>query len=382
MIAKNNTVGLITAILVFMICSACSEGQKRDNPGDQITHEEVKASQRPTKFEVDPFWPKRLPNHWILGEVAGIATDANDHVWILQRPGSLDERVKWAMQNPKSAECCVEAPSVIEFDQEGNVIQAWGNPDTTQPWITFEHGIFVDQKGNVWIGGISPDHVVLKFSNKGELLLQIGEYGHTNGSNDTRLLGGPTEMAVDAEANEVYVADGYNNRRVIVFDATSGIYKRHWGAYGDVPDDDELPAYNLDGPPAKSFRSPVHAVKLSNDDLVYIADRANNRIQVFNKDGSFVKEGFVANQTLGPGAVWDIELSSDPNQTYMYIADGMNMKVWVLNRSSLEIIGSFGYGGRNAGEFGWVHNLAMDSKGNLYTSEVNPGKRIQKFKPI
>jgi sugar lactone lactonase YvrE len=169
---------------------------------------------------------------------------------------------------------------------------------------------------------------------------------------------------------------------VIVFDATTGQYKRHWGAYGEVPNDGELPAYNPNDPPIKSFRSAVHSIGLSNDNLVYVADRANNRIQVFGKDGSFIKESFIAKETLGSGAVWDIELSPDPNQTYMYIADGMNMKVWILDRLSLAVVGSFGHGGRNAGQFGWIHNLAMDSKGNLYTSEVRPGKRIQKFKPV
>ncbi len=202
------------------------------------------------------------------------------------------------------------------------------------------------------------------------------------GSNDTTNLSGPADIAVDKEANEVYIADGYGNRRIIVFDATSGYYKRHWGAYGELPHNDELPAYNPEDQPLKSFRNPVHAVRISNDNLVYVADRVNNRVQVFNKDGTFVTESFVAKETLGSGAVWDIDLSPDPNQTYMYVAGGMNMKVWILNRSNLEVIGSFGYGGRNAGQFGWVHNVAMDSKGNLYTTEVKPGKRIQKFRPV
>ncbi len=379
---SKETVRFISAIFVIMICSMCSDGPKQGNPEEQKSKVEIYYSQKPTKFEVDPTWPKRLPNNWILGEVAGIATDANDHIRILQRPGTLNNREKGAMQDPQTAECCIAAPSVIEFDQEGNVIQAWGNPDTTRRWITVEHGIFVDQEENVWVGGSFGDHVVLKFSNSGEMLLQIGKYGHTNGSNDTELLGAPAEMAVDLEVNEVYVADGYLNRRVIVFDATSGSYKRHWGAYGDAPNDEKLPDYNPNDQPLKSFRSPVHSVKLSKDNLVYLADRVNNRIQVFKKDGSFVKEAFVAKKTLGSGAVWDIELSSDPNQTYMYIADGMNMKVRILNRANLEVIGTFGHGGRNAGQFGWVHNVAMDSKGNLYTAEVEPGKRIQKFRPV
>ncbi|GJM29171.1 MAG: hypothetical protein DHS20C17_18060 [Cyclobacteriaceae bacterium] len=372
---------LLSVIPGMMIFSTCSDSPKLNSPENETTYHQVDGLLAPTKFEVDPFWPKRLPNNWVLGEVAGVATDANDHVWILQRPGSLDEREIGAFQSPRAAECCAPAPSVIEFDPDGNVLQAWGNPDTTQQWITGEHGIFVDEDSNVWIAG-DPDQVVLKFSNTGKLLLQLGEYDQTNGSNDTTLLGGPADIALDKQANEVYIADGYLNRRVIVFDATSGNYKRHWGAYGNRPHDDELPAYQPGEEPLNSFRIPVHAVRISVDNLVYLADRVNNRIQVFNKDGSFVREAFVAIETLGVGAVWDIELSPDPNQTNMYIADGMNMKVWILDRSSLKVIGSFGHGGRNAGQFGWVHSLAMDSKGNLYTTEVRPGKRIQKFRPV
>ncbi|MEZ4972435.1 MAG: hypothetical protein R2820_03960 [Cyclobacteriaceae bacterium] len=365
---------LATAAIAF---ASCSESSKNSN-----TQAEAYTNQAPTNFTVDPSWPKELPNSWILGEVAGIATDANDHVWIIQRPATLDERETGATQNPPKAECCAPAPSVIEFDPDGNVVQAWGNPDSTKRWITTEHGIYVDKDNNVWVGGSFNDHVVMKFSNSGKLLLQIGELGKTNGSNDTLLLGAPADITVDAEANEVYIADGYVNRRIIVFDATTGKYKRHWGAYGEAPNDEEPPVYNPSDPPVKTFRGPVHAVRISNDNLVYVADRRENRIQVFQKDGTFVTEAFISKQTLDFGSVWDLELSPDPAQTYVYVADGMNMKVWVLERSSLEVKGSFGHGGRNAGQFGWVHNVAMDSKGNLYTAEVRPGKRIQKFRPV
>ena len=375
------TVRLISTTLGIMIWSACTDGVKHDNRGEQMTSDNIYDSQIPTEFLVDPFWPKPLPNNWILGEVSGMAIDVNDHVWIVQRPNTLSDRETGAAQNPPTSECCIPAPSVIEFDHEGNVLQAWGNQDTAKQWFVSEHGIFVDNEGNVWIGGNSAsDQVVLKFSNDGKLLLQIGEWGVTNGSNDTRHLGGPTDIAVDIIANEVYISDGYINRRIIIFDAKTGEYKRHWGAYGEVPDDSELPAYDPNDEPIGSFRNPVHAVRLSFDNLVYTADRSNNRIQVFMKDGTFVRESFVAIQTLGPGSVWDIELSPDADQTYMYIADGMNRKVWILKRLNLQVIGSFGQGGRNAGQFGWIHNVAMDSKGNLYTTEVSPGKRVQKFR--
>ena len=377
------TIRFVCVILGISICSACSDGARPGDDGKQTTSGNEYVSQTPTEFEVDPFWPKPLPNNWVLGEVSGVATDENDHVWIVHRPNSLVDREIPATVSPPSSKCCIPAPSVIEFDPEGNIVQAWGNQDTTQQWIVSEHGIFIDSEGNVWIGGNSEsDQVVLKLSKNGKLLLQIGEWGQTGGSNDTRHLGGPTDFAVDIGDNEVYIADGYVNRRIIVFDAKTGDYKRHWGAYGEVPDDSELLAYNPNGQPNKSFQNPVHAVRISLDNLVYMTDRVNNRIQVFMKDGTFVRESIIARQTLWTGAAWDIEFSQDVDQTYMYITDGMNRKVWILDRSSLEVIGSFGHAGRNAGQFGWVHSVAMDSKGNLYTGEVFPGKRIQKFRPV
>ncbi|MCK5468633.1 MAG: hypothetical protein KAI99_08990, partial [Cyclobacteriaceae bacterium] len=227
------TVRLISTTLGIMIWSACTDGVKHDNRGEQMTSDNIYDSQIPTEFLVDSFWPKPLPNNWILGEVSGMAIDVNDHVWIVQRPNTLSDRETGAAQNPPTSECCIPAPSVIEFDHEGNVLQAWGNQDTAKQWFVSEHGIFVDNEGNVWIGGNSAsDQVVLKFSNDGKLLLQIGEWGVTNGSNDTRHLGGPTDIAVDIIANEVYISDGYINRRIIIFDAKTGEYKRHWGAYG------------------------------------------------------------------------------------------------------------------------------------------------------
>ena len=373
----------VSIILGIIILAACSDKADLNYKSNQTTSDNEYVSQTPVKFEVDPFWPAPLPNSWLLGEISGVAVDAQDHLWIVQRPNSLTERETAAAQDPKISDCCNPAPSVIEFDPDGKVVQAWGNPETHESWISTEHGIFIDDEGYVWIAGNGGrDQVVLKLSNSGEILLKIGEWGVTKGSNDTKHLGGPTDMAVDTEANEVYISDGYGNRRIIVFDSETGEYKRHWGAYGEVPDDSELPDYHPEDKPLKSFRNPVHGVRISNDDLVYVADRTNNRIQVFKKDGTFVSEAFVARKTLMAGSVWDIELSPDPEQTYLYIADGMNRKVWVLKRKTLEITGSFGQGGRMAGQFGWAHNVAMDSKGNLFVTEVSPGQRIQKFKPV
>lgn len=331
-------------------------------------------------FKVDPFWPKPLPNNWLIGQVSGVAVDSRDHVWIVQRPGSLSEDEAGAVQTPPRAVCCIPAPPVIEFDSAGNLIQAWGGPGSGYDWPETEHGIFVDYKDNVWLGGSGAnDHQVLKFSRDGTFLLQIGEAGKTGGSNHTSFLGKPADTEVDPETNEVYVADGYLNKRVIVFDADTGEYKRHWGAYGNRPDDESLGPYDPNAPGAKQFRNPVHAVRISNDGLVYVSDRVNNRIQVFQKDGTFVKEAIIAKNTLGSGSAWDVDFSPDSAQTHLYNPDGSNQRVWILFRKDLRILGHFGRSGRYAGQFHWVHNLAVDSKGNIYTAEVDNGKRAQKF---
>lgn len=332
-------------------------------------------------FVVDPFWPKPLPNDWIVGQVSGVAVDADDHVWVLHRPATLTAREAGAVQEPPLSECCVPAPPVLEFDAEGNLLRAWGGKGGDRHWPDSEHTLAVDGDGNIWIGSNGRgDNVVQKYSPDGELLLQIGEPGRTGGSNDTTLLGSPAGITIDDAANEVYIADGYRNRRVIVFDATTGAYKRHWGAYGEPPADGDLGPYDPDATPARQFRSPVHAVRIDREGQVFVADRVNNRIQVFRKDGTFVKEAFVAPRTLAMGSVWDIAFSHDPEQTWIYVPDGTNQKVWVLRRTDLEVIGAFGRGGRNAGQFGWVHNLAVASNGDIYTTEVDIYKRVQKFR--
>ncbi|MFW6193838.1 MAG: hypothetical protein ACOC83_10170 [Gemmatimonadota bacterium] len=331
-------------------------------------------------FRVDPFWPQPLPENWILGQVAGVAVDDRDHVWIVHRQSSLTPQETGATREPPWGECCVPAPPVIEFDPEGEVVRSWGGPGEGYDWPESEHGIFVDGDRNVWIGGNGPsDHQVLKFTSDGDFLLQIGEAGENAGSNDTTTLGRPADVFVDDEADEVYVADGYGNRRVVVFDAGTGEYRRHWGAYGERPEDVDLGSYDPDAEPAPQFRTPVHALQITDDGLVYVADRPNDRIQVFRRDGTFVEEAFLAPRTLSMGTVWDLDVSRDPEQRWLYVPDGTNNKLWILDRESLEVVGSFGRGGRYAGDFMWVHNVAVDSRGDLYTGEVETGKRVQKF---
>jgi len=353
------------------------------------------------RFEVDPMWPKPLPNHWVIGNTIGVSADAQDHIWIIHRAGSLEAKEIYSTANPPAAECCTPAPPVLEFDQAGNLIASWGGPGPGYEWPDSNHGITVDYKGNVWIGGngrgATPagqapaeggaprgpapynDNMVLKFTQSGKFLMQIGHAGKSKGSNDVDNLKGPAKLFVDPKTDELYVADGYGNHRVIVFDAETGKYKRHWGAYGNKPDDTNLGPYKPDDPPAQQFRNPVHCAELSNDGLLYVCDRPNDRIQVFKPDGTFVKEVIIAKNTRGDGSVWDIAFSKDPQQKYIYLADGANEKIYVMLRDTLEILTSFGDGGRQPGQFYAVHSIASDSKGNIYTTETYRGQRVQKF---
>jgi len=339
------------------------------------------------RFEVDPLWPKPLPNHWIIGSAVGVSVDAQDHIWIVHRTNSYEPMEIYATAKPPAAECCVPAPPVLEFDEAGNLIGHWGGPGEGYDWPDSNHGITVDYKGNVWIGGNSKgkdkalfhDNQVLKFTQDGKFLMQIGHPNKSEGSNDTANLKGPAKMFIDKATDELYVADGYGNHRVAVYDAETGKYKRHWGAYGHKPDDTDLGPYNPDAPPAQQFRNPVHCAELSNDGLLYVCDRPNDRIQVFKKDGAFVKEAFIAKRTLGDGSAWDIAFSKDAQQKYIFLADGSNEKIYVMLRDSLEILTSFGDGGRQPGQFYAVHSIAADSKGNLFTTETYRGQRVQKF---
>jgi len=386
-------------------------------------------SQAP-RFEVDPMWPKPLPNHWLMGNVIGVSVDSKDHIWIIHRQGSLEAMENYADANPPGgkrqrgkveSECCMAAPPVLEFDEAGNLLASWGGKDGDgYVWPDSNHGITVDYKGNVWIGGngrgtppggrapapgrsatpgqappeeqsgtargrgpggppLYHDSMIMKFTQDGKFLMQIGKAGQSKGSNDTENVGLPAKIFVDSKTNEVYVADGYGNKRVIVFDGDTGKYKRHWGAYGHKPDDTNAGPYNPDAPVAQQFRNPVHCADLSNDGLLYVCDRVNDRIQVFKADGTFVKEKILYKNTLGDGAVWDIAFSKDPQQKYIYLADGANEKVHILDRDSLDVLTSFGDGGRQPGAFYAVHSIATDSKGNIFTTETYRGQRVQKF---
>ena len=344
-------------------------------------------------FEVDPFWPKPLPNHWLLGSAIGVSVDDRDHVFIIHRGSSTMADKERALETKLSDECCAAAPLVLEFDPDGNLVGHWGGPGEGYEWPTSNHGITIDHKGNVWIGGNGPgDSQVLKFTRTGKFLLQVGKANarlnqaaggarptYSGGSNDTISFGRVAKIFVDPSANEAYLADGYLNRRVAIIDADTGKLKRYWGAYGNKPEDVDLGPYRPDAAPPQQFRTPVHCAEMSRDGLVYVCDRANNRIQVFTKDGKFVKEALYAKNSRGDGAVFDLAFSRDPAQTYLYMADGNNMKIRILRRDTLEELTSFGDGGRQPGQFYAVHSIAVDSKGNIYTTETYEGKRLQKF---
>lgn len=332
-------------------------------------------------FEVDPLWPKPLPNHWILGSAVGVAVDSQDHIWIIHRQTTFNERTEiGAAADPPTSECCIPAPNVLEFDQEGNLVSFFGGPGEGYDWPSSNHGIALDHMDNIWIGGNGPqDAHILKFARDGTFLAQFGKPEQSGGSHDTQNFGRVAKISFDAAANEAYVADGYGNKRVAVLDMDTGEIKRYWGAYGNEPDDADLGRYDPDEPLAQQFRNPVHCAEPTTDGFVYVCDRPNDRIQVFRKDGSFVEEMIVAPQTRGDGSTWDIAFSRDPEQKYIYLADGKNMKIYIIDRASMTILTSFGDGGRQPGQFFAVHSIATDSHGNIYTTETYEGKRLQKF---
>ena len=347
---------------------------------DHSSAQAPNATVQAPRFEVDPLWPKPLPNHWLLGRTIGVSVDSQDHVWIVHRPETLDPKEVGGAQQPATSECCFPAPPVLEFDPAGNLVGHWGGAGEGYEWPLENHGITVDHKDSVWIGGSGKgDSHILKFTRSGKFLMQFGRQNKGTGSNDPENFGRVAKVFVDRRTNEAYVADGYGNKRVVVLDADTGKFKRYWGAYGSKPDDTNLGRYDPAAPPAKQFRNPVHCAELSNDGLVYVCDRANDRIQVFKADGSFVNEVFIAPKTLGDGSVWDIAFSKDPPQRFLYLADGKNEKVYVIERQSLKVLTSFGDGGRQPGQFYAVHSIATDSKGNIYTTETYEGKRVQKF---
>jgi DNA-binding beta-propeller fold protein YncE len=388
------------------------------------------ASQNVPAYRNIPLWPRPFADDsWVLGSVTGVAVDAQNRVWVLHRGNeSLEANEKGMVPPtgglPSSSVCCVAAPYVLEYDADGRLVSSWGGPSSGYPWPQVAGGIAVDAKGNVWIAAAGPepqpaggrgrgaaaaaaaagaagrgappappppDAHVLKFTRDGRHLLTIGRPGQIGAPDSQTDLNRPSAIAVDSAANEVFIAD-MGNRRVVVFDADKGLYKRHWFAYGEKAAGAAPGPYNPNDPPAKSFRD-ITCIEIARDGMVYVCDKSSNRIQVFDKSGKFIKEAFVAKNTMGgvlsgsfgvinaAGAVWEAALSQDQQQRYLFVADGMNKKVRVLLRDSLTEVGAIGSGGRYPGQFLAVNSVAVDAQGNLYTGETHHGKRVQKFVP-
>lgn len=349
----------------------------------------------------DPSWPKPFPNHWVMGQVGGMAIDRHGRIWVLQRalPYAVDEH--GAKHDLALGQ---RMPAVIVFDAQGNIVKSWGRQGYVRDWPKSEHALWVDASDNVWIGGNAPgDRQVLKFTNDGRLLLEIGHPTDAPRNNaDTGMLGEPAGIEVDDAAHEVYISDGYLNNRVVVYDSDTGRFKRGWGAYGialsevaNPPEPTgaaassfghyvaEGPAYVPGEAPEKQFRTPVHCVHLSADGTVYVCDRRNDRIQVFTKQGKFLKEFLVHRETRGNGSVWTLSFSHDPGQKYLIIGDGVNQRAWVLQRKDGKEVSSFGQG-----YLFFVHQSALDARGDYYSGDVggpgiprgsSNGKSVQKF---
>ena len=348
-------------------------------------------------FKVDPAWPN-LPNGWVLSTVSMVTVDSHDNVWILHRP-----RGAAPGQTP--------APPVVELGPDGKFIRAWGGDAKGYDWPDVEHCITVDRDDNVYISGSSPngkskttrsDDMILKFTASGLFIKEFGGRTVSKGSTDPAAVNKPGDLFVWPKTNELFVADGYGNRRVMVLDAYSFAFKRMWGAFGKPPKDDAnsggpgptggparkagqpvaadaAPVLDTQGLGPDMFASPVHGIVVSNDGIVYVADRANRRVQLFTPQGKYLKELFLNRAGPASDSVTSVALSTDPKQTYLYLADFGNSQIAVVDRKSLKILYQFGFRGAEPGNFQGIHHIAADSKGNLYAAEVAPGSRAQKF---
>jgi DNA-binding beta-propeller fold protein YncE len=363
------------------VCAVCiaSAGALREAPNAAAAAQAGGTSREVPRFRVDTSWPT-IPNNWQFGQVASVSVDAQDHVWVLQRPGTLgaDEKHR-------------AAPPVLEFDAAGRFVQAWGGAGQGFEWPSTEHGIYVDPAGYVWIGGNGEgDHQILKFTRTGKFVMQIGRAGRSTGNADTQNLNQPADAFVHAATNELFVADGYGNRRVIVFDAETGRFKRMWGAFGSVPTD---AAPNPADPDtgergAPQFVQPVHAVRVSRDGRVYVSDRGGKRVQVFGLDGTYISQVFIGRECKAPACgngttAASTAFSADAGQRFLYVGNRSQAKVMVFDRQRLELLDEFGQWGSAPGQFGTLHHMGADSKGNLYVTEVTPlrpeNRRVQKF---
>ena len=375
----------ISAVAALSAAILMVRSERVDSESHASSTEEI------PKFQVDPTWPQ-MPNGWSWGQVSSAASDDHGNIWILQRPKSVRPDQK-------------AGPPVMEFDKAGTYIKGWGGPGDGYDWPQIEHGIYVDYKGFVWIGGSGNNDQILKFTQDGKFVMQIGHATPKKSNADTTQFWRPADVFVYAKTNELFVADGYGNKRVIVFDADTGAFKRMWGAFGNAPVDPapsareggssgpprpdpnriaakELPASD----PGPSQFDTVHGIKVSNDGLVYVADRGGKRVQIFTVEGKYQSQIWIdrwceaIGQACGNGQTTaSVAFSADPDQRYLYVASRSPARIWVYDRKALKALYYFGSPGVSPGQFYALHEMTTDFSGNLYATEVEDGKRIQRF---
>ncbi len=338
------------------------------------------------RFKVDTSWPK-LPENMVVGQVSGVSIDRDGNIWIVQRRDTVRNL-------PAGKEA---APHVLKFSPAGDLLASWGGPshapeiDGVNQWPVNVHGLFVDDRNTVWIGGNGAgDHVVINLTTDGKYIGQIGKRTKTAGNLDKETLGGPADAYSDGET--VFIADGYTNKRIVAAHAHDHSFKAYWGAFATRPDapsrvgdfDQSMASSDADGGAnleSRMFGDIVHCVTKNKAGEIFVCDRRNNRVQIFRMDEkgevSFVHNLPVAPETGGLRTASDVTFS--PDEKYMYIADMANERIWILLAETKQYLGYFGKAGKAPGEFTWLHSVVADSQGNLYTTEVNGGQRAQKF---
>lgn len=396
-IAGVRAISLVVMLGMTAVLQAQAQTQAMDENGAPL-------------FQVDPFWPGPLPNNWGMQQVTGINVDHEDIIWFLNRPnGAEGDEIFDHGDGPPRAMCCVPSPEVIAMDQDGNVVHAWGNADHHPNWPAGLQTVIATRDGHVWVGGLGPRDSILKFTREGEF---VADFGHRSADGQrppedntaTEILDQKGRFQLDEDAREIYILSW---KRVLVYDMDTFEFKRGWGGHGMPLEDitnDPIPPYEWDGSPPpyeENFVPALHFIEISNDGLVYVGERGQNRIQVFQKDGTWVEDFHVAAGTpaerLGPemcggvttrkelpacGTMYKLAISRDADNSYLYVADTANSQVWIVDRRSGETLGSFGGSGRYAGQLHWINAVATDSDNNIYTGEVEHGKRIQKFVPV
>ena len=399
-------VAVAAAVCCGLVLVATMWGQPKDKEKGKAKGTQAVDENGAPMFKVDPFWPKPLPNRWSMQQVTGLyVEEKNDHVWFLNRGAAADGDEIGGDGNPPRILCCVRGPEVIELDPEGNVVSSWGGPGYIPEWPTALQTVIADREGNVWVAGTSPQDSILKFTRDGKLLWDFGhrppkgtQYKENNQNTD--VLGSKGRFNLDQDAKEIYII---TNKRVLVY-GYDGSFKRGWGGHG-MPlseiTNDPIPPYQWNGgppPEEKNFVPDLHFAEISKDGMVYIGERGQDRISVYTKQGKWIQDfsvspntpsrgpdcgGLPPNTKMPPcGTTYKMVFSKDPDQKYMYVADGTNNVVWILDRKTGKTLGHFGGNGKYAGQLHWINAIGTDSKGNIYTGEVEEAKRIQKFVPV